>query len=369
MEGIASSTEPGPEWRLDLPRAVLLAALLGALVLISRYNYLLFHALAEMFAIVVAFCVFTIGWTSRRYISNAYLLFLSVAYLPVGFLDLLHTLAYQGMGVFREQTFQANQLWIAARLMESLALVSGFAFLAAARLPSPYVLLAGNGLVTAAVAASIFGWKVFPACFVEPGGQTAFKIAAEYVVIAILGGGLLLLRRNRDRFDPSVRRAVAASIVLAMASEFCFTLYATNFGASNVAGHLLKILSFVAIWRALVHTSVEHPYELVFRELTVANDRLVEEIGAHERTEKEKDRAIADLTEAMEEIRTLQGILPICAHCKKIRDDRGAWNQIEAYLHAHAGARFSHGLCPDCLRTHYPEVAEHGEKDDGTAGR
>lgn len=66
-------------------------------------------------------------------------------------------------------------------------------------------------------------------------------------------------------------------------------------------------------------------------------------------------RVERDLQVAMDECKVLQGILPICAHCKKIRDDRGAWNQLEAYIHQHTDAEFSHGICPDCARTFYED--------------
>jgi len=74
-------------------------ALLG-LYLSSRYSYLLFHSIAEIFSIVVACGIFMVAWNSRRFLDNNYLLFLGVAYLFVAFLDLIHTLAYNGMGVF-----------------------------------------------------------------------------------------------------------------------------------------------------------------------------------------------------------------------------------------------------------------------------
>ncbi len=60
---------------------------------------------------------------------------------------------------------------------------------------------------------------------------------------------------------------------------------------------------------------------------------------------------------ALEEIKTLKGIIPICMHCKKIRDDQGYWNQIEKYISEHSTAEISHGLCPECLREHYPAAA------------
>jgi PAS domain S-box-containing protein len=80
-------------------------------------------------------------------------------------------------------------------------------------------------------------------------------------------------------------------------------------------------------------------------------------IHARKIAEQEREEAITKLQAALAEIKTLQGILPICAVCKKIRDDKGFWNQVEAYLAQHTGAQFSHGMCPDCVKAYYPDIS------------
>lgn len=71
--------------------------------------------------------------------------------------------------------------------------------------------------------------------------------------------------------------------------------------------------------------------------------------------EEEREALIVELREAMERIKTLKGLLPICAHCKNIRNDEGYWQKLEAYVSEHSEATFSHGICPDCIKKHYPE--------------
>ncbi len=73
------------------------------------------------------------------------------------------------------------------------------------------------------------------------------------------------------------------------------------------------------------------------------------------RAEEEREKLIGELQEALAEVRTLSGLLPICSSCKKIRDDQGYWNQIEVYISHHTQATFSHGLCPDCAKKLYPD--------------
>lgn len=94
-------------------------------------------------------------------------------------------------------------------------------------------------------------------------------------------------------------------------------------------------------------------------ELQEYQARLEEMVENRTRQLSETNRELVQKNEAiaaaMAEVKTLSGLLPICSHCKKIRDDKGYWNQIEAYIHKHSGAEFSHGICPECARKFYPE--------------
>ena len=72
----------------------------------------------------------------------------------------------------------------------------------------------------------------------------------------------------------------------------------------------------------------------------------------------ERQRLMTELKTALDHIKQLQGMLPICSECKKIRDDKGYWNRIESYISRHSGVEFSHGICPDCAKKLYPELYE-----------
>jgi len=89
---------------------------------------------------------------------------------------------------------------------------------------------------------------------------------------------------------------------------------------------------------------------------------IVRDITERKRAEQEREKLIQELQEALTKVKKLSGLLPICASCKKIRDDKGYWNQIEGYIRDHSEAEFSHGICPDCARKLYPELYE-GEKE------
>jgi len=83
------------------------------------------------------------------------------------------------------------------------------------------------------------------------------------------------------------------------------------------------------------------------------------DITYRKQLERQRDQFIAELQDALASIRTLRGLLPICAHCKQIRDDEGYWHRVEHYIQEHTHAEFSHGICPDCARKHYPQMAHH----------
>ena len=78
----------------------------------------------------------------------------------------------------------------------------------------------------------------------------------------------------------------------------------------------------------------------------------------YKRAEEERDALVLQLQDALANIKTLRGLLPICSSCKKIRDDHGYWNQLETYIGAHTDAEFTHGLCPECIQKLYPDYSE-----------
>lgn len=97
-------------------------------------------------------------------------------------------------------------------------------------------------------------------------------------------------------------------------------------------------------------------------ELQKANEKLHQEISERKKTQRERERLVKELQTALNEIKTLSGLIPICASCKKVRDDKGFWNQIEVYIRDRSDAEFSHGICPDCSEKLYGQY--HQETRD-----
>lgn len=252
--------------------AVIVLGILLVLHLLGQYNYLIFHTVVEVFAIVVASGIFMLAWSSRGAGQNDYLLFLGTAYLFVAIIDLVHTLAYEGVGVLPGHgTNIATQLWIGARYMESVAILMA-PLLSGRRIRTPLV-FTSCATVTALLLLSVFRWQIFPVCF-DQSGLTVFKKASEYVISGMLIAGIVLLLRMRTSFDRDVLRMVVASIALTIASELSFTLYRDAYDIANEIGHLLKLGSFYLIYKAVIQTGIRKPFSVLLRDLKRSNDIL-----------------------------------------------------------------------------------------------
>ena len=92
----------------------------------------------------------------------------------------------------------------------------------------------------------------------------------------------------------------------------------------------------------------------------------ITDITERKQTEEQRNKLIAELQKALSEVKTLRGFLPICSHCKNIRDDKGYWNQIESYIHKHSDTEFSHGICPECAKKYYPDMDIYDDNGEVT---
>ncbi len=249
---------------------------LFGLYLISLYSYLLFHTLVELFSIIVAGAIFLVAWNARHLLDNDYPLFLGISFLFVAVLDSLHTLAYQGMGVFPDfGTNVPTQLWLASRYLQASSFLVAPLFLRR-RISARWTVAAGV-LLVALILVSIFVWPVFPDAYVEGQGLTPFKVASEYVISGMLLLAGFLIWQRRQVFDPAVWRLLVAAILFNVGAELSFTFYIGVYDLSNLVGHFFKVLSFYFIYKAVVETGLVKPYSLLFRELKRSESGLREE--------------------------------------------------------------------------------------------
>ena len=112
------------------------------------------------------------------------------------------------------------------------------------------------------------------------------------------------------------------------------------------------------------HISIESKGAIIYREgKPYAIQGVARNITERKKIEEERNKLIHELQNALQQVKTLGGLLPICSHCKKIRDDKGYWNQIESYLHENSDAEFSHSICPECAEKYHPDMHIYDEDE------
>ncbi len=270
--------------------------MLLAMYLISLRSYLLFHSLVEVFTIVVAAGIFMIAWNARDYINNNYLLFIGIASVFVAFLDLLHTLAYEGMGVFPGDTANlATQLWVAGRYVQSISWAIAPLFLT--RRLKVSLEIGVFVILICLLVLSIFYWHIFPVAYVEGIGLTSFKKISEYVIAVIFLGAIGLLLHAQKEFEATVGRLVALSLGLTIAAEIAFTSYVSVYGGANLAGHLLRLVAFFTLYKAIIETGLVKPYAILLRDLKRSEEYLREHAAKLQTQNQELVRAENQLRE------------------------------------------------------------------------
>ncbi len=248
------------------------ALVILALYLTSFLSFLLFHSLIELFTITVGAGVFVIAWNSRTFLNNNYLLFIGIASIFVSLIDVIHVLAYPGMGVFPGDTRNLSpQLWLAGRYLRTISWIIA-PFLLGRRF-SHRLQVGVYFLVTVGLLLSIFYWKVFPAAYLAGLGLTQFKIISEYVICVLLLVATGLLLRKREAFDPTVLQLLVASLLLTALAEMMFTSYISFYGPATVIGHLVRLVAYYLLYKAIIETGLAKPYALLLRDLRLSDDR------------------------------------------------------------------------------------------------
>lgn len=233
------------------------------LIIISDYNFLLFHTLAELFAVMVAILLSVVAWHTYKFSRNHYLMLLGAGYFWIGILDLLHTFTFKGLEIFPTASPDTGiQFWIISRFLEaSLLLIAPF-FLTRRVNRLAAISFFSSGVILGIIL--VFG-GYFPVTYVDGIGLTTFKIASEYVIIFMLLLSLLILSNKQTLIERRVFLLIVWSVMLTIAAELCFTLYISIYGGAMVAGHLFKLLSFWLIFLAVVKTTLSEPFEVMAR--------------------------------------------------------------------------------------------------------
>lgn len=225
----------------------------------------LFHTVAELFAVLVSLSIFGVGWFTFDQTKDRHALFLSAAFLAVGLLDFMHTMSNPAMPAFvtANSPDKSTQFWVAARLVQSGALLSSASLHSRTRSPwlSKATLLTPALLIPSLLFAGItFYPELVPATFVVGGGSSPFKGYSEYLVIALLCLALAGYWRRMVRTGDRALLYCLAALVISIFSEVGVAASTSAFDAGDVLAHLYKATAFLIFYRWVFITSVNDPY-------------------------------------------------------------------------------------------------------------
>ena len=265
------SFQKPPDFLHDWGRPLLFVGVLAGLLTVAGWhNYLLFHSLVEIFAVVVAFSVFAVFWNARRFLTNGFFVFLGIACLFVGILDLVHVLAYEGMAVIPGLDGNASiQAKTAGRWIAGLSFLVAPLFFR--RKLNPSLVLIAYGILLGLVLGAIFSWRLFPDCFVAGAGTTRFEQFSRASCGVLFLSAIALLYYHRRECDRQMFGLLVASLAASAASEFTNALSLDLIGSSKVVAHLSELVCLCLMYKAFIEEGLKRPHDLMFRDLNRAN--------------------------------------------------------------------------------------------------
>jgi len=233
-------------------------SMLAVLLLANYFNFLLFHSLAEIFAIIVAILLAVVAWQMYPFTRNAFLMYLGCGYFWIGGLDLVHMMTYPGINIYDVDTPNtSSQFWINTRYIEAILLLTAPWFLN--HNINRGLVMAGFGLISTLFYTLVI-MDIYPDTYIQNQGLTPFKIISEYIIIGLLVIAMLYLWHKRRLLDHRILTIMIASISLTICAELSFTFYFKIHDLPNILGHVFKLFSFWLIFMGMIKTSLQEPF-------------------------------------------------------------------------------------------------------------
>lgn len=238
-----------------VPPVLLSAAVIGA----DAYNFLIGHITAELFTVAIAWVFFAMGWKTNLLGGNRLLIAMGCGFFWVGAVDLVHLMAYKDMNLLPIGGANgASSAWIAGRIVQVAT------FLIAPLLvrvgPKLWVQWLIFGVIATALTTPIFTGD-FPVTYIDGVGQSPLKIAAEYVLMALLAVAMaMIVLLPEDMLPKTHRPVVLYSLFVTILSELLFTRYIDVFSFTNTSGHIMKVWAFWLLFDLSVQINLTDPF-------------------------------------------------------------------------------------------------------------
>lgn len=258
-------------FKKNLLNLLLWITVIGSSFYLSSQNYMLFHSIIETWVIIVGMIIALIVLNSYKNLASSFIPIIGVSYAFTSVFEFLHSISNMYFHIFASASYNLElQLSMFPKyFISSGMLFAGISFYR--DLPLNY-LLGLYGAVTITGLLSVFYWGNFPLCYSEETGMTAFKIYGEYVILLTLVGALYLLVRNKERFSAKVYGYLLAFFAATVCSEFLLAIYSQMRDPLVAISHVLKGISLYFLYRAVVETSLQNPYQRLHETLQRITD-------------------------------------------------------------------------------------------------
>lgn len=244
--------------------------------LINTESYNLFQFAIELVSIIIGFSIYMIARNTHKVSQNNYFLFLGTTFFIVSAFDILHILTIMNIPVFNLDTTNISlQLRAAARCFQASSLVVFSILLSREEKPVKVNRLINIYYITAIVFVCeiVYGNLVFKHNFYNI-GDLPLKYISEAIICAFFLLALILIIRNKKRMHEDILLYLILSISFLLVSEICFTFSKSSYDALNISEHIAKLISYYLLYKAIIQTTLENPYNLLFYKLTETNSSL-----------------------------------------------------------------------------------------------
>lgn len=238
---------------------------------VTRYSYhLLFHTSAEIFACMMSFGLFVIALNTNRMSENNFIVFLGIGYLFIGAVDMFHIFIYKEVSIIFKEGSQSIvvQFWIAARYMSAITfLISTLLLYKPVKQFRTLTIFFSYFFSTVLIIASILYFKIFPACYVYGQGLTQFKIISEYIISVVLLLVAVLYFNLRKKIDNKLFFYIECHLITMIVSEILFTSFFSPHDWTNVWSHIIRVISYFFLYKAIIETGLKRPYAILFHKI------------------------------------------------------------------------------------------------------
>lgn len=236
-----------------------------------------YHFVLEIISVIIVFTIFLVGWNSRRYTADHSLLFISIAYMVVGVLDIFHMITYNGTVFFDYIVSDIHaKLCISARFIEGISILISLLISKFKKFINLYWIF---GIYISAASFLLFDilyyQTILPACFIEGIGLTKFKIYGEYIIILLFLSSVYILLRKKYLVPGEIRSWVLMSLVLSIFAEIFLNLSSNPYELTHMFGHIVKVIALIYIYKALVEGILKKPYNNLFQQYTYSQNKLI----------------------------------------------------------------------------------------------